>query len=287
MIDVAPELLDKVQKQFSKKLTADDEVARFIYLLQKGEVTQINAQEYSAAIGKILGETLSTVITPGTLPDGKLYWNIAERVINPMLKNNHKLSMLAAESVQKVLDEKNGIGLSVIKPEFPEEKADSLMNYITENGLTEQQLASRLNEPIQSLTEEFFDAFVRENAQFRYEAGMSPQIVRVYAAAKPCAWCRSMAGTYDYSNVSDKGNDVFKRHDRCHCQVYFKDNKWKKIQAVHSKRVIEKPANAAELFTLDDLDMSDKAKSRRRQKALSQLKHTNIEAYRKAVSGKK
>ena len=60
--------------------------------------------------------------------------------------------------------------------------------------------------------------FVRENADFHYESGLSPKIVRT-SEAGACKWCRALAGTYDYSSVRATGNDVWRRHRDCRCVV--------------------------------------------------------------------
>ena len=77
------------------------------------------------------------------------------------------------------------------------------------------------------------DDFVRENADFQYNAGMSPKIVRT-TDGKCCKWCDKLAGTYDYEKVRNTGNDVFRRHRNCGCIVAY-DPGDGRIQNAHSK----------------------------------------------------
>ena len=87
-----------------------------------------------------------------------------------------------------------------------------------------------------TLTRAFHDDHIRHNADKRFRAGMGPKIVRT-AAFNCCSWCSSLAGTYDYEDVRDTGNDVFRRHERCKCIVdYVCDGK---SQAVWSKKYFE------------------------------------------------
>ncbi len=59
-----------------------------------------------------------------------------------------------------------------------------------------------------------------KNADFHYNAGLRPKIIRT-AVGKTCKWCQSMAGVYDYSKVSNTGNNVFRRHANCDCTVVY------------------------------------------------------------------
>lgn len=80
------------------------------------------------------------------------------------------------------------------------------------------------------------DDFVRENADFQYKAGLSPTIERK-TTGKCCAWCSNLAGSYPYEDVKDKGNDVFRRHKNCHCQILYNPRDGsKRRQNVHTRQ---------------------------------------------------
>ena len=80
------------------------------------------------------------------------------------------------------------------------------------------------------------DDCVRENADFQYKAGLSPKIER-RTVGKCCEWCSKLAGTYEYDDVKDRGNDVFRRHKNCHCIVsYNPGDGSKRRQNVHTGR---------------------------------------------------
>lgn len=78
------------------------------------------------------------------------------------------------------------------------------------------------------------DDSVKANADFQYNAGMSPKIVRT-TDGKCCEWCSKLAGTYDYEKVSNTGNNVFRRHKNCTCVVEFHPGDGRK-QNVHIKQ---------------------------------------------------
>ena len=91
------------------------------------------------------------------------------------------------------------------------------------------------------------DDYVRENADFHHQAGLSPMIRRT-ASAKCCTWCDALVGDYPYEDVSDRGNDVFRRHKNCHCTVaYDPRDGSKNVQNVHTRQwTNEKPESIME-----------------------------------------
>ena len=88
---------------------------------------------------------------------------------------------------------------------------------------------------VENFGEGVVDDFVRENADFQYHAGHSPTIERK-AMSKCCTGCDHLVGTYAYEDVSDRRNDVFRRHKNCHCQIFFNPGDGsKRRQNVHSR----------------------------------------------------
>lgn len=77
------------------------------------------------------------------------------------------------------------------------------------------------------------DDSVKANADFQYNAGMSPKIIRT-TDGKCCEWCNKLAGVYDYEKVKNTGNEVFRRHRNCGCIVAY-DPGDGRIQNAHSK----------------------------------------------------
>lgn len=77
------------------------------------------------------------------------------------------------------------------------------------------------------------DDSVKANADFQYNAGMSPKIIRT-TDGKCCEWCNKLAGVYDYEKVKNTGNEVFRRHRNCGCVVAY-DPGDGRIQNAHTK----------------------------------------------------
>lgn len=234
MEDIVPGLLEQIQREFEEQTARNKTITQFLNRIRDGTATFEDAQAYSSLLGRILSQVLQENLAEGVLPDGKLYWNIAQRIITPLLQKNFDLVNFSAEEVQKLLDQADGIGLKAVKAVMPDERIKGLLEYICAPEEFEE-VQRRLGGPVQNITETFFDDFIQRNAAFRYKAGMNPQIIRT-SGGEPCEWCSKLAGVYDYDSAP---KDVYRRHDNCQCQVVYKNNKLGYMEDVHSKVTLE------------------------------------------------
>ena len=134
-------------------------------------------------------DALLDVLTPDVLPDGKLYYNIAERTVRPTIEQAHELFSEAAAQIQKQLNENAGIGLQPVALKLDEERVRGIIDKISDAPLFED-VRWVLNEPIRVLVQSFADEFVKANAEFQADAGLSPTITRIVAGGC-CQWCRA------------------------------------------------------------------------------------------------
>lgn len=219
-MDIAPELLAKVQKAFADKMAADKKIGRLQNRIRDGTASLIDAHEYAERYGELLSRSYLEVLTAENLPNANLYYNIADRVATPTLLEGHaKVSEVCAE-IQKVADEAAGIGLQTVTPGFPAERVKGLIGKIAD-AETLEGARKWLDEPIINNLEAFVDDFVRDNAKVRAEAGMKTTITRRLMPGC-CEWCAAIGGTYDYG---EEPPDVYKRHEYCRCRVVFKSDK--------------------------------------------------------------
>lgn len=228
MADIVPELLKNIQEDFKESVESDKRVQRFFQKVADGTAQQKDVHDYAEYLGENLSEVLQRNITPEAMPDGKLYWNIADRTIRPMLSGNYDLVNESAIDVQKMLDSADGIGLNAIKGQYPEGRIKGLIEKILEA----EDFTIWLKEPIINCSESFFDDFVIGNADFRYRAGMEPMIRRT-AAYGCCEWCSRLTGSYRYSDLRP-GDNVYRRHEFCRCELTFENGS--KRQNVWSKK---------------------------------------------------
>lgn len=126
--DIVPDLYEKIHSDFEQRIKANKWIQSFLGRLKKKTATPKEASLYAAELGDCAAFALTRNLTEENLPGGKLYWNIADRTIKPLLQEVHKLVMDAAVEVQLIEDEKTGINLKPIRSPFPEYRVNDLIN---------------------------------------------------------------------------------------------------------------------------------------------------------------
>ena len=124
MADKAAALYQKIQAEFEKNIAANRRIQDF---QRKENHTAKEVSLYSAELGKCASKAFSVV-----LGDKKLDQETARNTIVPMLQKTHDMVMDAAEDMQKQEDNKIGIHLKVIRPEFPKKRVDGLIGKLIE-----------------------------------------------------------------------------------------------------------------------------------------------------------
>ena len=231
--DVVPQLNEAIQTSFRTNVMKDRRIAQISKRIRDGTATFADGHDYAERLGENLSKAFGTNLTAQTLPDGKLYYNIAKRTVTPALEENYNLTNDAAKKIQKIYDKKSKIGLGTVKADFPTDRIDGLIDKMTVDGISLEDALIWLKEPIINNSEAFFDDFIDSNAKFRTEAGLKAKLIRT-AEANCCSWCKSLEGVYDYD---DAPADIYRRHEFCRCTVTYQTEKTS--QNVWNKRAWE------------------------------------------------
>lgn len=233
MEDVTPKLLEDIQKDFERMFDESNIIRKIYKELDLKKATYKEANEFAIEVGEILTKAFQQNISSDILPDGKLYYNIAERILTPTLEQNHEIVSAFSQDVQSILNEKVGIGIKPVKPEINQDRIQGIIDIVSGKDKYDD-IAYMLGDPIVNFTLAVVDATVRANADFQYKAGLNPKIRRT-STGKCCEWCDKLAGIYNYEEVSDTGNKVFRRHKNCRCLVEYDIGNGKR-QNVHTKK---------------------------------------------------
>lgn len=233
--DVVPALQEGIETTFWTRMATDRRVRHITNKIRDGTATFIDGREYAERTGDALAHALRATLREDTLPNGTLYYNIATRTVTPALRNNYELVNEVAEKIQEIQDEALRIGLRATRADFPEERVAGLIDKMTEEGITWEKLLFWFGEPIINNCEAFMDDFVRGNAKFRQQAGLTAKVSRILSPGC-CEWCAEAAGrgTYEYGSQPE---DFFRRHEYCRCTVTYQSGRTS--QNVWSKRVWE------------------------------------------------
>ena len=230
-------ILSEILSLFDKNITENKQIAAFLTKELQETVTQADMSGYAADIGECLSKAIeSTFMNMSDLDN--IPYRMADATISPAIREAYRRIMKKAASVQKTIDEKNGVGLNSVTPEYAKERVHDLIwthTRIKDGKIpTKEEQLSKIKEPVVTCCQSFYDDFIKRNAKFRCDAGKTEYIIRI-STAKCCEWWTSIAGKYNYEDVSDTGNNVFRRHQRCRCAVIFADGTGKR-QDVHSKK---------------------------------------------------
>lgn len=246
--DILPDLLKEVQEKFETSYGKSEVVRNAFAELKKKKATYVTANDFALEVGDILAEALSSSVTGDKLPDGKMYYNITQRLLTDTLGHNFELVSGYAGQVQEDLNRSANIGLQVQVPEINQDRIDGLVNRLSSEDDFDK-VAWMLQEPIVNFTQSIVDDSIKSNAEFHYDSGLSPQIIRK-EGGKCCNWCREVVGIYQYPKVP---KDAYRRHQRCRCTVDY-DPKNGKIQDVWRKlwKKIEQSSKIEERKEIDN-----------------------------------
>lgn len=228
--DVLPSILQEVQERFERDFGKSEIVRNAFATLKAKKATYKTANEFAIEVGEILSKALGTSLSADKLPDGKMYYNIAQRLLTDVLGRNHELVSGYARDVQKNLNDEAKIGLKVQVPELNLDRITGIVNRFSfeENF---EDVSWLLGEPIVNFTQSIIDDSIRKNAEFHHQSGLQPEIVRK-SYFHCCEWCQEVQGSYKYPRVP---KDVYRRHQHCRCTVDY-DPKSGKTQNVWTKK---------------------------------------------------
>lgn len=217
MEDVSPKLLERVQKTFDEICTKDKQLEKLKEAARDYEGLDLYAER--------LGDNLARafrVIGAEDLPKGRMYYNIADKVVRPLLEDNWNTVVQAGIEVQKGINAAAGIGLKPIIPKPESDRIYSLTFKISEyeNFADAQWL---LGEPVTNIIMRAADAMAEGNALFQHNAGVETRFTR-NVRYKCCDWCAERAGTWTYFDMPD---DFWGRHEHCRCTIDYKPEKGK------------------------------------------------------------
>lgn len=225
----------------------DTALAALIRRIQEGQATYADVEQLASRTGTRAGRLIAGQLA-AISTDGRVTEEQARAMLTGLIQHNYGVVSGAAADVQESLNQRAGLALRAVRPEFNRDRVEGL---ITEVVGKEDVPAFQgaLAQQVENVSLATVDDSVRVNAEAHYNAGLSPKIERI-ADSKCCEWCSGLTGTYEYSRVNNTGNDVFRRHNNCRCQVLYDPGNGKKWQDAHSKRLL----SAAE---------SDKIRARR------------------------
>lgn len=249
--DIVPSLLKKIKSEFEGARLDSEVLKDLLSKLHHSKASYLDANQYAIEIGEILSKALGASLTNETLPDGKMYYNIAQRVLTDVLGRNHELVSDYTEQVQKNLNSEAKIGLTAQVPELNQDRIDGLVNRFSSEDNFED-VSWLLGEPIVNFTQSIIDDSIRKNAEFHAKTGMTPTISR-HSTGRCCKWCDSLVGNYIYGK---EPNNFYRRHQHCTCVIDYHPKNGK-VQNSWTKKIRNESSDELENRKRINADVRD------------------------------
>lgn len=230
MVDIGAELLEKIRAEFQKTCKADKYIQSVLKKIEGGTAKMEEVALLSKQLGFRVSQAIGVHVNVAALPDGKMYYNIADTILTGVLKDSYDIINSAASECQKALDSQAGINITPQQAAFPTERVQAVVNAASVPDIAEDKMIRRMTAPAQNITESFYNDYVQKNVKFRSDAGLDCYIIRNDHGGC-CEWCSKLAGKYHYPE--DVPKDVYRRHDNCGCTVTYLNGR--KTQNVWSK----------------------------------------------------
>lgn len=240
MIDISPEILEKLTEEFSDSFYKDQKVKQIYKKISEGRADYRDIYELSRLLGISLTETLEKVYYGfhklGKLPNDTLYQNIVEKTLAPMLEEGNSIIAEAASIVQNDLNRIAGTGIKAVTPPISKEKMKGLAIEVT-NARSTKNTKTAAREQILNYAMATVDNFISSNMEFLKDSGLTPKITRMRGSNmnSSCDYCAQLvySGPYEGPNMPE---EIFRRHKGCRCIVLYDPGDGSGIQGVHSKK---------------------------------------------------
>lgn len=233
MADIGAELLEKIRAYFKKKCQGDAYIQSVLGKVAAGTAQMEEISLLSQSIGFRASQAISEYVNVAALPDGKMYYNIADTILSGVLKDNYEIINSAAAECQRAIDRKMGISIEPQRAPYPAERVQAVAGAASAPDISEEKMVRRMTSPVEDISKSFYDDYVKTNVEFRSNAGLDCYVIRTNHNTKGtcCDWCDRLAGKYHYPE--EVPEEVYHKHHKCTCTLTYINGRtaqdvWKK-----------------------------------------------------------
>ena len=226
------ELSQKIIKEYELAMRYDSDISKLYARVAAGTATHREAGEFAKMSGEHIGNILYSNMQDA-FPDGKISREDAITLIPTPLRENYKYVTDVTEQIQNRINEKAGIGLKAVSPEFDANRARRIAEEMAEQeNFTEHSEKFVLE--IENASRKIVDASLQKNAGLHEAVGLEATVIREYDGVglhdgeDSCEWCESRAGTWTYREAKEVG--AFQRHVGYGCSIAYVSGKKTQIQ---------------------------------------------------------
>lgn len=287
---MANEVLEQTLRDaFSTKFEDNRIINDVLDKVERGICTYDDAYLFAREVGLISYDALKNIewINEDVL-----------ETVRGLMEQNLNLVGGVCEEAQLLLNEAAEIGLKPVPPKKLKQldKMDGIIES-ARNPVENSNPVVNLQRGTQTMTMALVDDWIKTNADFQADAGLSPMIVREWDGTwgkndtRHTDWCSRLQGTYKYSDGIqgnfasgrrffrpsqrfhnwDGSRDLFKRHEGCQCKItYYPNEKAKGVITALAKG--EKDTNKQLWNTGKEFSQSRNSVLRRRREKFGKEK---------------
>jgi len=206
---------EDIRQEFQDSVNADKRCQELYRKIRSGDASYKTASQLAVRVGENLGKVLKKYA-----PQTSVYeWDLND-LLPKSLGLDHRIVATACEQIQERMNKDAGLGIKPKAPKFDYDRVNGLIKELEDHADNFEDIETAFYDQLCNFSQSVVDESIRTNMQMMARAGIKTQVVR-QAEFKACEWCRAVAGTYDYAEVKDTGNDVWRRHENCRCTITY------------------------------------------------------------------
>lgn len=235
MSDISSKLLELI---ITDIISNKSKLEKYQNLLKNNNASYKEADDYAVALGEITKAAFDNNVNSAVLPNGRMYYNIANSIIPKVLQSNFTDINKYCQEVQKLFNDNKGLTFNPVNVNINNDRLKGLIQSIAD-AENYDKVSKQFTESLINYGQSIVTDNIKANADFQYKTGKVLPVIRRMSTGKCCKWCTSLVGTYKYT--PDMDTAVFRRHANCRCLVEY-DNGTGVYQNVHNKKLYNKSA---------------------------------------------
>ena len=206
---------DDIKKEFQDTVNADKVCQELFRKIQSGDATYATVNKLAARVGDDLGKVLMRYAPTQNIDE----WDLDD-LIPKSLGLDHNIVATACKQMQEHMNKDAGLGIKPKEPKFNWDRTQGIIDELRKHPDTFEDIEKSFQDQLVNFSQSIVSDSIRDNAQILARAGVKTMVIR-QAEFKACQWCRDVAGVYDYADVKNTGNDVWRRHENCRCTITY------------------------------------------------------------------
>lgn len=174
------------------------------------------AQRYAQQVGQAMVDAFRKNIGDDVLIDGFLPKDAANALIRDPIIEGWKLITGKTAEIQTAINNQDGMHIRALQADVNNSRVNGMAALASSD--TFEKVSVKVYQATPNVMRAAADKTVEKNFITLAESGVDVEVVRI-PDAKACPWCMALAGTYKYTDVKEKGNDVWRRHLDCECII--------------------------------------------------------------------